>query len=320
MALDSATLMVNPAARGVPSHYDWTRPQRFLQKRGIDTRLVIPSSPKDARCEAAQSARAGDRWLFVVGGDGSLRVAAAGLAGSQTALAALPMGTVNVWARETSIPPKLKAALETHLSGRIERIDIGRAGDEPFLLMASAGWDAEVARDVSPSLKRKLGDLAYVLQGIRSVRQLHGQPVEWSADGHRSHSHIAPMVISNTRLYGGRVMFTPDARATDGVFDYVALMPRHPGDTIGLAVRLVMRRLSHALRVKSGRARAISIDTPGIAVQLDGDYVGETPMTFTIEPRALAVSLPGGPLPAILAAPAFEPHATDGTIWQPQPA
>ena len=316
---DTATLMVNPAARGVPALYDWTRPQRYLRKRGIETRLVVPPSPSDACREAARSAQAGDRWLFVVGGDGSLRVGAAGLAGSQTALAALPMGTVNVWAKEAHIPRKLKAALECHLHGRIERIDLGRAGDEPFILMASAGWDAAVARDVSPSLKRRLGDIAYIAQGVKMVRQLHGRPVAWSADGRRESSHIAMLVVSNTRLYGGRVMFTPVARANDGLFDYVALMPRHPGHTIGLAARLVTGRISKARHVVEGRAREVTIATPGLAVQLDGDYIGETPMRLQVEPGALAVSLPGGPLPAFLTIPVVEALPGEGA-WQPQPA
>lgn len=320
MTPDSATLMVNPAARGVPAGYDWTRPQRFLNKRGVETRLVVPSSPEDARCEAARSAKAGDRWLFVVGGDGSLRVAAAGLRGSDTALAALPMGTVNVWAKEARIPTKLRAAIECHLHGRIERIDLGRAGEEPFLLMASAGWDAAVARDVSPEWKRRLGDVAYVLQGVKMVRELHGQGVAWSTDGHEHVSHMAMMVVSNTRLYGGRVMFTREARADDGLLAYVALMPRNPGHTLGLAARLVTGRISKARHVVEGQAREVTIETPGLAVQLDGDYIGETPMTLAIDPRALAVSLPGGPLPAFLTVPVVEPTPVGVQAWEPQPA
>jgi YegS/Rv2252/BmrU family lipid kinase len=266
----------------------------------VETRLAIPESPEDARIEAQRSAEAGDRWLFAVGGDGSLRVAAAGLAGSETALAALPLGTVNVWARETGIPRKLRAALECHLDGQVTRIDLGHGAGHCFLLMASVGWDAAVARDVPDGLKRRIGDAAYVVQGARMLRQLHSQPVQWSIDGMASASKMAMLVVSNTRLYGGRVMFTPGAMADDGLFDYIALAPRRPGHTAALAARLVAKRLSGGEHVIEGHAREIAIETLGLAIQFDGDYIGETPVTLRVEPGALAVSLPSGGLPAFL--------------------
>ncbi len=320
MHTNSATLMVNPAARGVPANYDWTRPARFLRKRGVETRLVTPGSPEEALREARVTAERGDRWLFVVGGDGSLRVTAPGIAGSETALAALPMGTVNVWARETGIPRTLKAALECHLDGLVTRIDLGRGGNDCFLLMASIGWDAAVARDVPSSLKRRIGDAAYVVQGARMLRSLHSVPVDWRTDGAERHSKLAMLVVSNTRLYGGRVIFTPGALANDGIFDYVGLAPKTPGDTLALAARLVAKRLSGSAHVVDGSAKEVVIETRGLPMQFDGDYIGETPVRLWVERGGLAVSLPGGPLPAFLAAPIVEPGPVGEGAWEPQPA
>lgn len=307
MGNERATLLVNPMARGVPREYDWTRVVRFLTKRGVETRLAIPATPAAARAEALQSVGSGDDWLFVVGGDGSLRVAASALRGSDTALAALPMGTVNVWARETGIPRGLRAALECHLGGQLARIDVGRAADgrfagECFLLMASIGWDAAVVRDVPASLKRRFGDVAYLVQGARMLRGVGSQAVEWSADGVAMGSRLAMLVVSNTRLYGGRVMFTPDARPDDGILDYVGLAPSARLHMAALATRLLTRRLHDSSEVVTGQARSIKVATAGLPVQFDGDYVGETPICLVVEHRALTVSVPAGPLPPLLRA------------------
>jgi diacylglycerol kinase family enzyme len=95
-------------------------------------------------------------------------------------------------------------------------------------------------------------------------------------------------------------MFTPDAIATDGLFDYVGLAPAHPGHTVALAARLVTRRLAGAGHIVEGQATEITIETPGLAMQLDGDYVCETPVRIWLDPRALTVSVPAGDLPAVL--------------------
>src|SRR5690606_3461937 len=125
------------------------------------TQLVIPESAEDATRHARLAAERGDDVLFVVGGDGSVRDTALGVAGSGTALAAVPSGTVNIWAREAGIPRSLRKSIDAHLEGQSVHMDLGRAGDHCFLLMAGVGWDAKIARQVSSGLKKRVGDIAY---------------------------------------------------------------------------------------------------------------------------------------------------------------
>ena len=82
---------------------------------------------------------------------------------------------------------------------------------------------------------------------------------------------------------------------SDGEFDVLAACPRRLTDTLRLAAKLLRGRRADP-RVLQFRAAELSLETPGLAVQLDGDYAGETPMTFRIERRALLVSVPAGPL------------------------
>ncbi|MGH2610847.1 MAG: diacylglycerol/lipid kinase family protein, partial [Tepidiformaceae bacterium] len=189
------------------------------------------------------------------------------------------------------------------LAGRTVCVDLGRADGRPFLLMASAGWDAGIVRDVSLGLKRRIGDLAYGVRAALAMPRLRPTPAQWEIDGTRHHGSLALMVVSNTRLYGGRVRFTPLALADDGQLDVVALCPDGPLDVARMSGRLLMRRVAGDGHVQAARAAAVVLETAGIPVQLDGDYAGETPVRFSVDPGALTVSIPAGAQPEILSGP-----------------
>lgn len=296
-----ATVLVNPAARAVTSRFDGDSVVRYLARNGIEARLDVPGSAAAATAAASQAAARGDDLVFAVGGDGTLRDVAMGLAGTRTALAALPGGTVNIWAREVGIPRKLRAALDSHIAGQVVAMDLGRADGRCFLLMAGIGWDAEVAARVSHRLKRWTGDFAYILQAFKMLPGLRTRPARWLADGEATERALAWMVLGNTRLYGGRVRLTPDATANDGRLDMLAMCPRGLAETFRLAGKVALSARRSDSRMVRGRASEVVVETPGLAVQLDGDVAGQTPMRFSVDRAALLVSLPAGPLPAIFA-------------------
>lgn len=299
----AATVLVNPAARRVPPGFDGSNVVRYLAGHDIEARVTIPSGPLDATREAAESGARGDHLLFVIGGDGSVRDAALGLAGSETALAAVPAGTVNVWAKESGIPRGLKAAIDAHVDGQSVHIDLGRAGGQCFLLMAGIGWDADVARNVAPWLKRRLGDYAYITQAAWMLPRLRPRRTRWHADGETHEQPLAWMVLGNTRLYGGRIHLTPNAAIDDGKLDLIALCPEDITQGGRIAVKMLAGGLRDDDRVLELRSHEVQIETPGLPVQLDGDFAGETPMTFTADPGALLVSIPSGPLARIFTRP-----------------
>jgi YegS/Rv2252/BmrU family lipid kinase len=299
--LRRATVLVNPAARRVTERFEATAVIRYLAQHGVEADLVIPDSAEGATRAARAAAQLGHDAVFAIGGDGTLRDCAAGLAGTETALAALPAGTANVFCREINIPRGLRAGLDAHLHGQLAWMDLGRAGGQPFLLMASAGWDARVAASVSGRLKRRFGEWAYILQGLWMARGMRNTPMTWRSGIAVNEIPAVLMVMSNTRLYGGRVRFSPNAMANDGLLDVVAISPRGPRDVLRVALKLLARRLADDRAVAASQQSELTIETPGIAVQADGDFLGETPMRFAVEPASLLVSLPAGRLPSLLA-------------------
>jgi diacylglycerol kinase family enzyme len=112
--------------------------------------------------------------VFVAGGDGTLREAVNGLVGTDTALAPIPVGTSNLWAREVGFKRRPVRAVEQAISGERRKVDVGKAGTEYFLLMAGYGADAAVTRNVSLEVKGRMGATAYVLASARELFRYRG--------------------------------------------------------------------------------------------------------------------------------------------------
>jgi YegS/Rv2252/BmrU family lipid kinase len=297
-----ATLLVNPVARRVRGHFDGEAAARYLRRRGVEVELRIPVSVEAMRMSAQESAADNDDALFVAGGDGSLHAVLPALMGSNTALAALPGGTANVWVKEAGIPKGFRAAIDAHLTGQAIPIDVGLANGEPFLLMAGIGWDAAIASRVSKPWKRRVGRLAYVAEGLKVLPGLRPAELRWHSGSLTVDAPIGIMVVSNTPLYGGLVRFSPGANASDGLLDLTALSPRKRGDGLALVSKLWRGRLESDGRVFAGQVDELFIETPGVPYQLDGDPTGFTPLRLAVAKRALRMRVPNGFLPAALRA------------------
>jgi YegS/Rv2252/BmrU family lipid kinase len=280
--------------------FDPSRPARYLEKHGVATTLVVPGSAAEATERAREAAQRGDHLCFVIGGDGTVRDVALGLAGSETALAAVPGGTVNIWAKESGVPRGLKRALDAHLAGKSVHMDLGLANGHCFLLMAGIGWDAKITANVSKKLKKATGDVAYMIQGALMAPGLRSKPTRWRAGDALYDEPLAWMVLGNSRLYGGKIHLTRDATIDDGLLDMLAMCPTGLTDTLRLAGKLLAGKREDA-RLFHDRVAEVHVETPGLPVQLDGDYAGETPMTFSVQRGGLLVSVPEGPLPPIFA-------------------
>jgi YegS/Rv2252/BmrU family lipid kinase len=268
--------------------------------------LVHTRASGDATQIAARAAAAGVDLVIAAGGDGTLNETLNGLVGSDTALAPLPIGTVNVWARELALPRDIRALAELLPSLPRYRVDVGRAGTRWFLLMAGIGFDAAVVAGLQAHDKRRLGILAYAMRAFAIARQYRGVRVRMVLDGRVIRRWALMIVLGNTPLYGGVMQLTERARVGDGILDVCII---RGSSIIGLAraagAALLLRRASIDPRMEHLRAREITIEARRpLPVQVDGDLLGETPMQFTVADRALTVLMPPARAAALFAPPA----------------
>lgn len=175
--------------------------------------------------------------------------------------------------------------------------DLGDANAEPgaagryFVMMAGIGLDASIARGVNKKLKRRTGELAYWLSGIKHLFMWRGEPFTIGIDGHEYESSFA--LIGNGKGYGGGMVITPAAKLEDPWFEVYVLPPLPHKLAYVRALYACMRgrpEASGALFMRAKQVTAHSALEPW--VEADGELIGPLPMTFNVVPDALSVIVP----------------------------
>ncbi|MGC3974964.1 MAG: diacylglycerol kinase family protein [Nitrospira sp.] len=80
------------------------------------------------------------------GGDGTISTAASLLMNKKKALAILPAGTMNLFARGLGIPQTLEAALQSFADGEVIAVDMASANGQPFVHQFSVGMHAKMVQ------------------------------------------------------------------------------------------------------------------------------------------------------------------------------
>jgi diacylglycerol kinase family enzyme len=256
---------------------------------------VLVTEKAEAGIAAANSAALdGIDLVVAVGGDGTVRGCAEGLARTGVPLAVVPHGTANLLARTLRIPGHPRAALAVALdSGGVDRvIDLAVADDVPFTAMAGMGLDAAVV--AGTRLKHQFGWLAYAMSGAVhlslpparfSIRLDDAAPVEREA---RS------VVVGNSGLLPGGFSLLPDARLDDGMLDVGVLAPRGPFGWPRLAARVLTHSSRQDQMLERFLARKVEITTCApLPREVDGELVAAgRSLTVTVQPGALTVRMP----------------------------
>jgi diacylglycerol kinase (ATP) len=312
-----ATIIYNPMS-GRPGRRDENVREltRLLLQRGIESDARATTGPDDAARIAKEALGEGAGIIVTYGGDGTVNEVIQEMAGADAALAVWPGGTSNVVARDLGVPFAIAQIADMIAAGKTKRIALGlatssdgetqRHGDAAtlarspsrpvapsryFLMMAGIGLDASIARSVNKKIKRRTGEFAYWLSGIRHFFMWHGEPFTIEVDGHRYDSAFA--LIGNGKGYGGGMMMTPNAKLEDPWFEVYVLPPLRNNLAYLRALRACMQgkpEVPGVLLLKGKHVVADSAVEPW--VEADGEIIGPLPMTFDIVPDALSVIVP----------------------------
>ena len=296
-----ALAIYNPVARGAPPLDRLRSAAEALD--GWDVSLEATEAAGHATALAREAAQRGLDVVVACGGDGTVNEVANGLARSETALAVVRGGTANVWAKEARLPKKVDAAIGILRDGEVRRIDLGRAGERYFLLMAGVGFDAAIVREVSSTLKRRLGAAAYLVHGVQRALTYRTNGADLVADGASLSDGLYWLLLGNTRSYAGVLNITHLAQADDGRLDLCLLRKGGPLRLAWLAPWVLLGRHDRRPEVLYQRLTSFEVATPGLPVQVDGEYLGETPRRFEVAPGALRVIVPRGLQSALFAKP-----------------
>ncbi|RYG60604.1 MAG: lipid kinase [Alphaproteobacteria bacterium] len=247
-------------------------------KKGVDASALIDLHAKDV-----------DR-VIVGGGDGTLNAAARGLMASGLPLGILPLGTANDLARTLGIPTDLEAAIDVIAAGKTRAIDVGEVNGSPFFNVASVGFSAELAKNLTKEAKRKWGVAGYAMTAAKVLWKSKPFSATLAYGTKEEHVHTLQVAIGNGHYYGGGMKVAADARPDDGKLDIYSLEVMH---WLELPAMLPMLRSgTHAAwpTVRGLRVDAFELRTrKPMPVNADGEIVTMTPAKFRVREGAVKV-------------------------------
>jgi diacylglycerol kinase family enzyme len=292
-------LLLNPSAgRGVGR---WNPALRTALAEADVPALVREVDPRRLESSARRLAAAGAPVVAVGGGDGSVRAAAEALAGTGTALAVIPLGTLNHFANRIGVGG-VRAAVAAVRAGRQGSATAGILDDRVFLCTATIGFYADAVRR-RERLRPAWGRLLAVVVGIAAgLRGLPAFRVGLETAGGR-HECTTPLVwvgIVPPRRGGGSELEVVVPRRWSGSELEVVVPRRWSGWRAPVtAARLLLRWLrggrvvdDPALRVV--RARHVVVHGTGtVGVTLDGEaFTAELPVWLAVQDGAVRVVVP----------------------------
>lgn len=260
-----------------------------------DIAAAFPGSPireidgKAVRPQVEDAVRDQPEFLAVAGGDGTIRCAAAVVAGTPIALLPVPAGTRNHFAKEVGI-----ATLEEAGRARVgirRQVDLGEVNGEVFVNNAGVGVYPRMVRQRKAEEKRSSRLRATVAAVWAQVRRLHRFTVTVDGTPHR-----AWMVFVGNGRYGRSLLdLTERESVDDGLLDVRILRADGRFARAKVILALVLGRIEQSPMAVFHETREIelALDRPRVDVALDGELVSlASPLRFRCRPRALTVLVP----------------------------
>lgn len=294
-----ACVIFNPTAKGDKARHF----RQHIDEFGANVALKPTQAAGHARTLAAEAVAEGFDTIVAAGGDGTVNEVLNGLAEApeglrRARLGVLPLGTVNVFAKEHGLPMNFRAAWETIARGHEPIIDLpqaefateGKIQRRCFAQMAGAGLDARAIQLVSWELKKKIGPLAYIAAGVKAMREPHPK-IHVTAGGRAVSGEF--VLVGNGRFYGGRLPVFPAANPRDGLLD-VLVFPRVTWPVVlrsGLG--FLTGRAAPPPGAEYFQAAQLTLASDAeVPFELEGDCVGKLPVSLSVQPQALRLVVP----------------------------
>jgi diacylglycerol kinase (ATP) len=288
--------LVNRSAGSSPVHVDTVR--AALTAAGVDYELETPPTAREATEAIVSAATDGVTHFALVGGDGTVNLAANALLGLEgmdpPVIGILPAGTGCDLLRTFGLPQDLGEAAR-HLAGdETYEIDVatlkGDWGTRYFVNVAQVGVGAAAAES-APRLTRRLGAARYPVAFAARLPRFPKTTVTVETERRTHTSDALAVILANAQFFAGGWNVAPKAMLVDGLLDVQvinATKRRAPALVPKVIKGTHLRDV--AVRRFSAATYSIHTDVPW-PLEADGDFIGNTPVEGRVVPAALTLKI-----------------------------
>ncbi|MBX3579672.1 MAG: diacylglycerol kinase family lipid kinase [Rhizobiaceae bacterium] len=261
----------------------------------VDIKLVDGQGVVKALSDAA--ANPDVDVVLAGGGDGTVSAAVGCVLGTGKALAVLPAGTMNLFARSLEIPVAIDAAIDAFADGEVREVDVATANGKPFVHQFSIGMHAKMVhlRDKMEFASR-LGKMrASVKATYFTFLNPPSLDVALDLDGREVRQRVTAVGVTNNLLKEGALPFA--AKPDGGVLGVYVTQARRRPELLSFFLNLLRRRWRHNPHVDVFEAKQVTLtvlaDSGRQRSVMDGELSAlEKRTVIEIRPRGLKVWAP----------------------------
>lgn len=306
-----ATLLFNPNSGPRRRDVELDQAIGIIQSAGVRAELTVCRSSQEATDNARCAVAAGSDTVFACGGDGTIHDIVQGLAGTNVALAILPLGTANALAHDLALPLRPPVAARAAVNGQIRRIPLGRleyqdfsgrSAARYFTVAAGVGVDAHLFYKLNRDLKKQTGMAAYYLKAwnLWATHRMRKFEVEYAnGSGARHQTTLTELLAVRIRFFGNILRELVPGASLDSPHLHT-VMCRTASRTAYL------RYVTGALLGRRWNIEGIdrvscseilcqvsqSAEADRVYVEADGELLGRLPVRMTMLPDALSLVVP----------------------------
>ena len=290
-------LIFNPSAQGDKARHL----RKQLDEIQDECALLPTEGPGHAEDLAEQAVEDGFELIVAAGGDGTVQEVSNGIVRhpeglERVKMSVLPLGTVNVMARELHIPLDFESAWRVIRRGYSDYIDLpwmefqldGQVVKRCFPALAGAGLDARACEQVEWETKKRSGQFAYLMAGLQTLRE--DLPAFSVKTPEKTIERADLVMFGNGHMYGGPFDIFPHADLQDGKVDAI-VAERVTGWRFAEYAQAVLTGslpgLSGVHYLQSDTYELCPLEDQRVPIQLDGDTMGQLPGKISVQSLAL---------------------------------
>ncbi|HRP70014.1 MAG TPA: diacylglycerol kinase family lipid kinase [Turneriella sp.] len=310
---EPAIFIVNPQAGGGKSQRELKKLLDEIASLYGNAKIEFTEEKGHATTLTRTALKNGVDLVVAVGGDGTISEVAAGFFDTKgkallplkeaPALGILPAGSGSDYARTLGIPRSSAIALQILQTAQTRTVDAGlldfvdfqgKKTKRIFINIADIGIGGEVVEILERQGKKLGAFLSYQLATLRGLIAYKNKDLKIILDKKQELSAVyTGAIVALGKYFGSGMQIAPNAEVDDGFFDVVLLGEMTKMELVAKMQKV--RKGTHILdkNVAVYRAKHVEISSTARALlDCDGELPGQTPVTFSIIPKAIKVVVP----------------------------
>ena len=289
-----AVIIANPSAgKEQAMHYQEQLKQQLLKKYD-EVEVCETQGERDATICARDCAARTD-LIVAMGGDGTLTEVINGIAPleKRPALAFIPLGTVNEFARVLDMSLEPMEVIANILTYTPRQIDLGQIGEHYFTNSVTIGTIPKAMHEVPSEAKTMFGSFAFFMKGVQTLAQNENYHFELTLDGKHWQGEAAIVMIGLTSYIAGLENFFPNAKPDDGLMHVMIVPELGFSEVLKMAPHLWKGKIMESEHVEMFTCQELTVDAQEkLVTNVNGDKGPALPVDISVKRQFLTVLAP----------------------------